>query len=77
MFECEVSQNNERASFTQATNVPWTLELLQPYDAENLIFYGSLDGPDGDNLLNCASDITIDICWVCGICGVTKYDIEI
>lgn len=76
MFQCEVTQNNERASFTQATNVPWTLELLKPIDADNLMFYGSLYGP-ASNELNCASNITIDLCWVCGICGITKYDIEI
>lgn len=76
MFECEVTQNNERASFTQATNVPWTLELLKPRDPENLMFYGSLYGPINDEL-NCASNITIELCWACGVCGITKYNIEI
>lgn len=75
-----VDENGERASFTQATNVPWTLEVQNPRDADDLTMCGKITGPDGStcvSYLNCATPLIINLGYVDGICGITKYNIEL
>ncbi len=69
--------NNERASFTQATNVPWTIELKAPTNPLDFKFEGKLAGPDraSTSKLNCATPLTFEITNVCGYCGVMDYDV--
>lgn len=60
----DVEDNHERASFTQATNVPWTLEVQSPSDPETFDVNGVIYGPDkqtSNSKINCATPLTIDL----------------
>lgn len=77
-FKDLVDEDDERASFTQATNVPWTLALQHPNDADSFAFYGKITGPDencGLSYLNCATPLILNIYWSCEYCGVMKYNV--
>ena len=78
-FQRYVILDQERASLTQATNVPWTLELKAPENPIEFSVTGNINSPDtcSPSKVNCATPLYIDVQTSCGHCGVLKYNVEL